>query len=476
MKALHAIVCACIIVCTSPLVAQLAVKSASVIKQDVALFTQDVPEKPLSIGDRVPDIAFSMVNYKSAVARLSDFKKSKLVLLDFWATWCGTCIGSFPKLDALQDQFGDQLQVILVNSEGSGDTEKKIADFIKKREAAEGNSFPFVTTAEDHVASRLFPHEYIPHYVWIADGVVKAITSSGDITAENIRKILAGEAIQVAVKRDFFPDRISGFGEDIVIDNELAHFTFFKKGKMEGWKSVNELRKIENNGNSITRGILMRNLSLLEMYKTAIRFKKEYALLDRDPKRMILDMKDVSDLDFTMATATDKEAWEKENLYSYDIVVPATQSSELYERILEDLNRYSGLYGRVEKRKTKCWLLVPLPGKPLPEATNKGFSSVVDGEKHTIKNSPTNLLVRFINLHTAIEWPVIDQLEQNNPFRVNIILDRNTSGVQELKKELNRQGLDLVSAELPLEMLIISPKKTTKDIAARKKENDNTPY
>lgn len=54
---------------------------------------------------------------------------SKLIVLDFWATWCGPCIASFPHLDSLQKKYRKQIQVAAVSDEPIA----KVSNFLKKR-------------------------------------------------------------------------------------------------------------------------------------------------------------------------------------------------------------------------------------------------------------------------------------------------------------------------------------------------------
>jgi thiol-disulfide isomerase/thioredoxin len=52
---------------------------------------------------------------RNARVRLSDFK-GRIVVVDLWASWCPTCQGSFPALDAMSREFRARgVEIIAVN-------------------------------------------------------------------------------------------------------------------------------------------------------------------------------------------------------------------------------------------------------------------------------------------------------------------------------------------------------------------------
>ena len=59
------------------------------------------------VGDAFPSL--SAANLEGTVPDLKD----KVVLVDFWASWCGPCKAAFPALKAIADQYKDKGLVVV---------------------------------------------------------------------------------------------------------------------------------------------------------------------------------------------------------------------------------------------------------------------------------------------------------------------------------------------------------------------------
>jgi len=91
----------------------------------------------LKVGDDFPDLAGFKLDGK-----LPDALKGKVVIVDFWASWCGPCKESFPAMNDLQKTYADKGLVIVAVNE---DEEKSdMQDFLKDNAA----TFTVVRDAE----------------------------------------------------------------------------------------------------------------------------------------------------------------------------------------------------------------------------------------------------------------------------------------------------------------------------------------
>ena len=118
--------------------------------------------------------------------------KDRLVVIDFFGTWCVPCVRALPKLSALQDKYKNQIRIILVSDE----SQNKLEGFIKKQ----SNLTLPVVVDEQGIFTKLFQPPAYPYTVIVGkDGKVIAIPVSEDINEANIAKWLSEQNVNPVV-------------------------------------------------------------------------------------------------------------------------------------------------------------------------------------------------------------------------------------------------------------------------------------
>jgi thiol-disulfide isomerase/thioredoxin len=82
---------------------------------------------------------FELKDLEGKTVKLSDYT-GKVVILDFWATWCGPCLGSFPGMKQLVEEYQKQPDVafVFVNCWQDEDNKEQVV-----KEFLEKNQYPF---------------------------------------------------------------------------------------------------------------------------------------------------------------------------------------------------------------------------------------------------------------------------------------------------------------------------------------------
>lgn len=419
-------------------------------------FAQKTVMKPLSPGLKVPNIALGVfMNEPKKNLKISELK-GKLVVLDFWNIWCSSCILAMPKMDSLQKRFNNSIQIILITN----NTEPEIAKLFSKVKIKRPN-LPMIIN--DHIFQQLFPHNSVPHHVWIDDnGIVKYITDGYNTNIKNIQAVLNGQELNLHYKNElqsFEKDESLLLNGNRSLANHLKYYSFIMNRIDEYGGSYLKVPAIDSSKKIITTRIT--NSSVLELYKLAFGYLIPGGVTDIYSKellnnRVLLEVE--NSVNFCEPKDdSKKDEWYSNNLFSYEAVSPLSGLDEAYSFMQHNLNYYFPYEGKIEKRKIKCLVLKRI--SKMDKLQSKGGSTwnIADNNYVSIQNSPINAFVNILaNVYENLKTPLIDGT--NYTDNIDIFLKAELNNIYDLKKALMLFDLDLIEEEREIKMLVITDK------------------
>ena len=142
--------------------------SDRILVLSVALFVALSTGQALAVGlqEEAPD--FTLKSLDGANLRLEEYR-GQVVLINFWASWCGPCRQEMPLLDRLHHRYEDTgFAVLGINVEGDADSAREIVD-------KTAVTFPILIDAGQKV-SELYSLEAMPSTIVVdRDGVIRYI-------------------------------------------------------------------------------------------------------------------------------------------------------------------------------------------------------------------------------------------------------------------------------------------------------------
>jgi peroxiredoxin len=138
------------------------------------------PEGPdLSPGNKAP--AFTAKTVDGKEIHFPDDYKGKVVLMDFWATWCGPCVKELPNVVKTYTDYHDKGLEVLGISLDAANAEEKLTAFTKKKNMP----WPQVYDGKywNAEVAKLYGIQAIPHML-LVDGDTGLILADSDIRGE----------------------------------------------------------------------------------------------------------------------------------------------------------------------------------------------------------------------------------------------------------------------------------------------------
>ena len=137
--------------------------------------------RPPLVGGPAPEI--TLKDLQGQEMRLSDLR-GKIVLLNFWATWCRPCKEEMPAMQASYDKLRGQGLVVLAVNELE-DTEKFI-EHVRKH----GHTFPVVMDHDNVVANRYGVVGLPASFLVDRQGIVREQIMGSLLTEERIAELV----------------------------------------------------------------------------------------------------------------------------------------------------------------------------------------------------------------------------------------------------------------------------------------------
>jgi len=166
----------------------------------VALSTDSI--KPLKIGDSIPEelwhLPLQVVNHPEGkdTITLNDYRDSKLIVLEFWATYCHPCIRSIEKFDSIQQNYTAN-ELMLLPVQVYDDVDRALP-FIEKHE------WNLSSVVGDTLMNKGYFARYLTGFgiVWIADGRLLAVPSIKSINATNVDRAVRRHPLHIINRKE----------------------------------------------------------------------------------------------------------------------------------------------------------------------------------------------------------------------------------------------------------------------------------
>jgi uncharacterized protein (TIGR03435 family) len=363
--------------------------------------------RPLRVGDPAPPLHLQKVLQAPEGASASlDALRGKVVLLEFWGTWCPPCLPAMEHLDRVAGALaGRPFQVIAITTE----REEPVARYLTKNP-----SRLWIGLDSANATWNAYQVGGVPHTVIVSpEGRIAAITHPTYVTAEAIEGLLAGKGIDLPAKA----------GGDV------------------------ETASQEDGGEALFKAVLRPLPSLVQGKVTSDSTGRWISVIG-PPKLLLQTAYNVSHTRMVFETELPAASYEAE------VRVPEGSEALLTPTLQQMVLASFRLTVTREPRTLEVLALQTIPGAPGPRISQaQGGNSRVNWSGTTIDAQGISMEKLAESLGKALKDLVVDETGLTD--RYDLFLDWDPEQPDALDRELAKLGLKLVEASRPVGMVVV---------------------
>lgn len=384
----------------------------------------------LERGSEIPDLpAMPILHYNNSTYEYSG-SEGKVTILDFFDTYCSSCIRSMPRLQQLQKEMGDKLELIMVTWQDKETIEKFYASnaFLKDKEVV------LPTVVSDTLLRKYFPHQSVPHSIWIYNNKLMSASFSDFINKSNIESLLGGEPLEIPQKDDFSVVLV----DKIAKEEEHGDSTLQVNILFSGYNPILQPIGLSLQKDTVKGGYVsyFNNLDVLGAFTstwTKIR-RPKYLLLK---ERIEWNVKNSERYFHDKLSDVPHEVWLSNNALTYKRWDKKQMADSLLARkVLNDLSNFLDIETEWGHRKRKCLVLKKI----------KRVKCAVDSTASSYEGTE---MLAFMMDYSKRYPPVIDEANVKETLLIPSI-----ANLDELNAHLKCYGLVIKEEWRDIEVLI----------------------
>ncbi|GAO45252.1 TlpA family protein disulfide reductase [Flavihumibacter petaseus] len=387
--------------------------------------------KALRPGDRVPEIVFSPLNQSGKKSIKLSSLKGKVVILDFWASYCASCITFFKHSADLQDAFEKDVQIITVIPSNVNDNEARIRKVIKNWESYHQEKFTLPVVLQDKQSAQYFPWSSFPHFVWIdRNGVFRGISKEQGIDERAMKWAVADayDSMKLAASSIDFPVNTPWIELlDPAQQNDLRIRTALfdaLPGMLTNWGF-----SYDSVGHRT--GLRINNLNCIAFYQA-----------------VCPELRSMPDNRFRFPT--DK----KEAVYCFEAVHRPLPEAVQQQWLKNQFDFYFGLQTSLVDTLVDCWVLTTNGTTVYPSVYKEEYTNLYERGvgKYALRHADPSLLMSYLNDVSTV--PVQDESGVDFPIDLEIPA---VTPMEEISMALEKYGLRLSRVRRNIQLFIGRP-------------------